>query len=338
MRRFLNRAYHLLQRIIKEIKRFPITLSNFNFKIAVVTFFDGIIPPGKNKIYIKTIEEFVDVFTEELVCIYKKKEWEVREEQLEETKDIVPVWCCWWQGKEKMPELVQMCNHRLEKVIPKQKAKLFFITLENYKEYVALPDYIVTKFDTGKISMTEMSDILRVTLLSKFGGFWIDSTVFISGDFPVEFISKNYFVQRMYDEEKWKREACKGRWCGFLLSGSKSNLIFQYLRDAFYLWWKKYDCVIDYVIFDYFLLSAYKKIPQVKIMIDNVPDNNTNVFEMYKVLNEEYTKEMYDKLTKNTVFHKLTYKMELKKFTSDGKETLYGHLCEEVYSEGEVNE
>lgn len=30
--------------------------------------------------------------------------------------------------------------------------------------------------------------------------------------------------------------------------------------------------------------------------------------------------------------HKLTYKMELKKKTDDGKLTLYGHLLNEVYS------
>jgi hypothetical protein len=78
---------------------------------------------------------------------------------------------------------------------------------------------VIEKFEAGKMSITALSDILRVTLLAQYGGFWIDSTVFISDHFPMEFIQRDYYAQRMYDPVKWKHEACKGRWCGFLMGG-----------------------------------------------------------------------------------------------------------------------
>ena len=66
-------------------------------------------------------------------------------------------------------------------------------------------------------------------------------------------------------------------------------------------------------------------------MIDDVPDNNLDIFEMYQVLDKPYTIELYDRLTKRNIIHKLTYKIDLKKETADGEETLYAHLLREVY-------
>ena len=66
-------------------------------------------------------------------------------------------------------------------------------------------------------------------------------------------------------------------------------------------------------------------------MIDDVPDNNLDIFEMYQVLDKPYTTELYEHLTRRNIIHKLTYKIDLKKETADGQETLYAHLLREVY-------
>ena len=125
-------------------------------------------------------------------------------------------------------------------------------------------------------------------------------------------------------------EASQGRWCGVMISGSLQNIIFRFFRDALYQWWEDYDCVIDYVILDYFLLAAYHNIPVIREMVDSVPDNNTDVFEMYKVLHYPYSKQLVKKLTDTTVMHKLTYKIDLYKTTEKGEETLYAHLLNSV--------
>lgn len=328
MKRIMRRAYHFAQRIFRGLKKFPQNMCNFGFYIAWIIFIDGLIPPEKGEKYIYTIETYVAKYLKPLVEKYKSEDYQPYEKMYVTSKKI-PIWCCWWQGIESMPELVKMCNDRLKQVIP-DEAELKMITLNNYQNYVQIPDHIIKKFKCGKISMTALSDVLRVALLSEYGGFWIDSTVFVSGEFPEEFISHNFYAQRMYDPQKWAREACKGRWCGFMMAGSKNNLIFRFLRDAFYQWWKDYDCVIDYVILDYFLLAAYHNIPIVQQMIDNVPDNNKDVFEMYKVLHLPYSDELYQRLTSTTVMHKLTYKIKLYKYTDLGEETLYAHLLDSV--------
>lgn len=327
----LTRGYHFGQRIAKGLEKFPEDLKQFGIEIARIAFFDSLVPPEKGSKYIAAVEEYVEDYLESLIIEYKNKTY-VPSDKLETKMDQIPVWCCWWQGVENMPELVRMCNDRLRHVLP-SKAKLYMITEENYQEYVKLPEHVLKKFEEGKMSITALSDILRVALLSEYGGFWIDSTVFISGKFPEDFISNNFYAQRMYDPQKWCHEACKGRWCGFMMAGSEGNIIFQFLRDAFYKWWKDYDRVIDYVILDYFLLAAYHNIPVVQQMIDSVPDNNVDVFEMYKVLHLPYSDELFSNLTKTTVMHKLTYKIDLYKKTESGDDTLYGKLLKQVNEE-----
>lgn len=329
MNRILQRAYHFLQRIIRGLKYIPQNIRNYGIRLAAIIYIDSLIPPGKSAQYISAVEQYVDRFTEELVEQYSQGNY-TPEQGMVSSFDKVPVWCCWWQGEDSMPEIVAMCHKRLRDALP-EYAEIHLLTEKNYSDYISLPDHILERVSKGQMSITALSDILRVTLLARYGGFWIDSTVFVSGEFPEEFLMWNYYSQKMFDPVKWCHEACKGRWCGFMMAGSRNNIIFRYIRDAYYLWWKKHDCVIDYVILDYFLLSAYKKIPVIKEMIDRVPDNNTDVFEMYRVLHLPYTDELYQKLTEKTAMHKLTYKIDLIKTTDDGEETLYGHLLKEVY-------
>ena len=233
-----------------------------------------------------------------------------------------------------MPELVKMCHTRLKQVIPEEKAELHIITLENYKDYVDIPEHIVEKFDSGIVTMTTMSDVLRFCLLERYGGYWLDATVFFTGDIPEEYFTRDFYCQRMTNKpELVAREACKCNWCGFSMHGEKGNIIFRYMVDAFSHWWSKYDTIIDYVLIDYMLMTGYRHIPAITSIIDTVENNNEDIFEMYKSLNEPYSEELLRRFTDKNVMHKLTYKMDLIKTTDDGKLTLYGYLFNEVYNQ-----
>ena len=55
IQRFLQRAYHFMERIERESKYFPRRLHIFGWNVAVKTFFDGLVPPGKREFYIQAI-------------------------------------------------------------------------------------------------------------------------------------------------------------------------------------------------------------------------------------------------------------------------------------------
>lgn len=331
MSRIIQRACHLFERVVREGKVYPMRKKIYGAKIANEAFRDGLIPPGKSERYIHTISEYVDNFLMDLIQEYQKKK--VQSTSVRNTTyDRFPIWCCWWQGEEGMPELVKLCQTRLKQVVPEDKAEIHLITLDNYAQYVDLPEHIVKKFQAGIITMTTMSDVLRFHLLEQYGGYWLDATVFFTGAIPEEYFSGEFYCQRMVSNVEYsKREACGSNWCGFSMAGPQGGVVFQFMKDAFAKWWLKYDSIIDYVLIDYMLLAGFKHVPAISEIINNVPDNNEDIFEMYKVLNQPYSEELFKKVTRRNVMHKLTYKMELYQETPEGQMTLYGYLLKTVY-------
>jgi len=68
----------------------------------------------------------------------------------------------------------------------------------------------------------------------------------------------------------------------------------------------------DYFLYDYSIAFAYKSIPEIKEIIDNVPLNSKNCIKSYMFLQDhlgdEYASVFFDEATGNAVFHKLTWK------------------------------
>ncbi len=327
MNRFLGRCVHFLQRIGRETKAFPRNAGEFNSQIAAEIFRDGLIPPGKSPRYLRKIEEYVE---SELADFIRDYRFDPMPEEPYPGSDRVPVWVCWWQGEQAMPELVSMCYTRLKQVLG-ENMELRLITRDNYKDYVTFPAHITDKFERGIITVTTLSDILRMSLLAKYGGVWVDATVFFTDDFPAEFTAHPFYSQKMAGAADAQREACKSLWCGFCMAGYAGFPLFQFTRDAFAAWWAKHDDIVDYVLIDYINLVGYNHFAEIRDTIDAVPNNNVGVFEMYRVLHQPYTPELYEKLTAHTRIHKLTYKIDLVKTSADGRETLYGHLLKEVH-------
>lgn len=79
-----------------------------------------------------------------------------------------PIWVCWWQGEAQMPDICKQClcsvrhNAAAHPVI--------VIDLDNYAQYVDMPQAVVDKHKSGLIDYTHFADILRCMLLARHGG------------------------------------------------------------------------------------------------------------------------------------------------------------------------
>lgn len=235
-----------------------------------------------------------------------------------------PIWVCWWQGYEKMPQLVLWCY---ESIIDNCKNyNVNLITEKNYYEYVEIPEYILEKLNTGDISITHFSDILRVTLLNKYGGCWIDATIFVSSQIPDEvFTTPLYSIKNsessFYNGEYISQE----RWSAFLLAGHKNCLLFMWLQDFLFNYWKNHNTLIDYFLIDYAIAIAVDQIPEIEKLITAIPVNNKQVHLLQKKLNDVFLEEEFKTICNETVFHKLSWKSKYIKFKVD-KYTYFGKL------------
>jgi hypothetical protein len=91
--------------------------------------------------------------------------------------------------------LIDSCIKNWEKKFSKEW-KIVFISKENINKYVS--EEFLKKYWTNNISMTRFSDFLRIYLLIKNGGVWLDaSVIIINGQFLDDYY--NEMIQNKYD-------------------------------------------------------------------------------------------------------------------------------------------
>lgn len=232
------------------------------------------------------------------------------------------IWIFWWQGEESMPNLVRGCFQQVRN----NNNNTILITKENIRQYSDIPDYIFCRVDQGEISLTHLSDILRVSLLAKYGGIWLDSTCWISGSIP-EVVKRMKLISPNTKNQPELPFWSDSRWCGWC-SGTNvvQNPLFVFTRDVFYTFYKTRSCIPFYLFIDYVYDYAYRKIPEVKAMIDEMPENNISRNKLHFLLNNLWNEQEYDKLCKDNWVFKLSYKSVWDQKTITGEDTYYGKL------------
>ena len=110
---------------------------------------------------------------------YLKKYLDVQvKEQLSTDQNHLPLWSYWHQGKENAPELVQRCFESVQKYEGNRKINI--LSFDTIKDYVELPQRYYDLVSSGKMPVALFSDILRMYLLTQYGGVWIDSTIMLT--------------------------------------------------------------------------------------------------------------------------------------------------------------
>lgn len=232
-----------------------------------------------------------------------------------------PVWVCWLQGYDNAPEIVKKCIFSIKK---STNRNVILLDFSNIEKYYQLPDYIIEKHNKGYISNTEFADILRMSLLAKFGGMWIDATIFIPALLPESIFKKEFYT--------CKRELGIGiyvseyKWTTFLLGCQKGCVLPLAVKELLFEYWKKNDYLVDYLLLDYFIRIAYENIPNAKKLIDDLPYNNPQIEELQSRMSLPYDEIEYKHLINDsdTDFFKLSWRMNFDKETSDNKMTYYG--------------
>lgn len=235
------------------------------------------------------------------------------------------IWILWWQGIDKAPEIVKCAIKSIKK--NNNKYDIVIIDRNNYSEYISLPDNIINKLNEGLMTITHFSDILRMALLSEHGGVWIDSTILCTKSLSKLNIENYTFYtikHGLYSD--W--HICKGLWSGFFIATGKNNPMICFFRDMFYKYWEKENSLICYFLIDCIIAIGYENISYIKKQIDEVPKNNSEVFQFQSMLNKKFNLKSLEELIDKCDLHKLNYKMKLRT-SYENDITFYGYLIEE---------
>ena len=214
------------------------------------------------------------------------------------------VWFCWLQGIDDAPEIVKACYNSNKRNIPNREVKV--IDANNWKEYVELPEYIVKKWDNGRIPAALFSDLLRLELLIKYGGTWIDSTVLCTG-FKFQDPSFKYLDAPLFLFQYSRPGSKEINISNWFITACKNNEVLMVLREMLYAYWKDYDCVLDYYMFHLFFTMIAKEYPE---EIAKMPYGySPNSLVLLHHWGEKFDQKKWDNLTSQVGFHKLAFRV-----------------------------
>lgn len=234
------------------------------------------------------------------------------------------IWQCWWQGAEKLKDITKLCTQSVK--INCNEIPIKFITFENYENFITLPYAILEKHKKGIISLTELSDILRMNLLWKRGGLWIDTTILVNQRIDKEIELATFYT--CPEECKDKRFVSEYKWNTSIIGGKQNLHLFAFVSKMFERYWEKENKLIDYYLLDYFIALGYKYVPAIKREIDNIPHNNPQKHNLQFFLNTPYKEKIWKELTNKTYIFKLSRKSSepYVKYTRKKELTFYGYL------------
>lgn len=238
-----------------------------------------------------------------------------------------PIWIFWWQGINKMPEVVKICYNSVLENAGEHPVNV--ITEANYKEFIAeLPnlDEILEHLRQGRIIYAHFSDIVRCYLLYAYGGVWIDATVLLTNKID-NFITNGIFVSgRRLPHGNLKRSISQGKWTTYFIFANKGNVLFDFLYKVLIKQTIEKGYFFEYFMLDYCFVIACDSIPFAKAIQEQSPCFPNKILNLIKILNDKFDEAQYTSLIKTNPFLKLTYKKKWFEQTGNHKLTYYGYL------------
>lgn len=232
------------------------------------------------------------------------------------------IWICWWQGLENAPEIVKRCVESIRRNAGNHQVTI--ITDQNVEQYVDIPEWVKKKQAEGIISRTNLSDLLRLSLLARYGGLWLDATFFCTGP-----LSNIAFGNPMFSIKRPDYLHCsvaQGYFAGYSLACDVDHRrVFATIRDFFLEYWRTNNFLVDYLLVDYMIVLAQKYNKIIADAFASIKPNNPRCDDLYKVLGEPYDEEYWFELTENTNLFKLTWKQVFPKEIR-GHATFYAKL------------
>lgn len=187
------------------------------------------------------------------------------------------IWMCWFQGEHhhSMPELNQVCIKKWKLLNTDWEINILsYDTIEYY-----LPEFHKIINNSPKRIIQHKSDLLRLLLLSKYGGVWVDSSVYPmqplssfynrvvndTGFFTYRFIPRSY--KDIGDRETVVWFLCTNSPHHYLIEQWKTQLIKKF-QD---------NCDWKYFTMAEILCSLYDSDKKVNTIINNMVQINQSI-------------------------------------------------------------
>ena len=227
------------------------------------------------------------------------------------------IWVMWYQGIENAPPIVKSCIQSI--IVNREKHPVYIISKNNLDKYIKLPDFVIEKFNEGKLSIQHFSDIIRFALLHKYGGYWIDATYFINT--PLTNVNTSFYTLKLKHCWTHTHPFIDCSYSINFMAVPKNSFIATYGYNALIYYLKKYKYFISYLLLDYIIYIAFINVPEFKEIINTLPSISCDIFSLDGKLNLDYNESYF------CSFNKLR-KISLYELKNGKNLTNYGYIID----------
>lgn len=215
---------------------------------------------------------------------------------------VGPIWQYWAQGEDAAPDLVRACLRSVRRYAGSRKVVV--LNDKSLSLYVTLPDHIFTK--RGEIiSPTHFSDVLRLELLSKYGGTWMDATVLLTAPIPRFVEHTKFFV--------FRRNRDPFILSSWFIHAVREHPLVESTKAALLSYWAANDALCDYFLLHHLFEANIALHGSLQKMWNEMPNLSAcPPHALQQKLLLPYSESEFHELITSSWIHKLTHKLEAK--------------------------
>ena len=282
-RMFMNKIYkqidtkhhHIL--IDKGISMYMPSLYNIDGK------FDGQILQTTDKELRKLANMYAHALTNQLLENIDSKQYSYK--KTVDLSDKKTIFVFWYQNE--MPEIVKRCYTSLQRHCA--NCNIVLITKENLCKYIDIDCCIQQALDEQRMTITTFSDYVRLSLLSKYNGLWLDATIYDSKDISMSFFEHTLLLPKI-DENRnvySKSWSCSRMFAAsyrysqpvFILGSNNSKTV-QYSKQLFVNYFNNYKYIVNYFLVNDIIEYIINTNEDCKQEWYDCPSNNVDVEQM----------------------------------------------------------
>ncbi len=275
--------------------------------------------PGINISYAKRLRDYLRKDLKDIILKYKSEPLIPGNRSVDDEKRIFSLW---WQGSDNMPKVVTDCRKSLAR--NSGNCKLIALDRHNISQYIDIPDYIYKKLEKSEISITQISDLIRVMLLAEYGGVWIDACIYVLS--PIDF---NYSLES--PRIRQNNSNCMGKWIIGVLSAPRGHKLMRFMSESLMRYWQRHKIAVDYLMMDSFMMIAYEEFSDIRAEIDRFKISSPDIHEARYLFDKPVDYNIFNSLITNNQFLSLTWRIDYPD-EIEGKKTYYGALKDKLGS------
>ena len=227
------------------------------------------------------------------------------------------IWQFWHQGiDENTPKLVRVCLNSVKKY--SNGYEIIILTKENLNDYVDLPDFVWKKFGKGGFVFPKLANLVRLYLLSAYGGVWLDATIYLTAPIEKNLLEKDFFALQRGEIPpsdlktftnfdpiglSWKEESFVRMQNSFMIA-KPHNKIIDDLLSIHLEYWRKEEEIGHYFFFQIMFNQMMQHDEWKKLNCEIICYADFHRFLIAGL--ERFNREYYDEITARCNIHKLS--------------------------------